>query len=188
MVVIRVAGIEDAEVLTELSRRTFHDTFAAQNRPEDMAAYFKQAFVVERIAAEIREPGSVYLVAEQADRLIGFARVAPSLAPACVHGPSPVRLAKLYVAMAALGSGVGAALMRASLDWATQSGHATLWLGVWEHNHRAIRFYRRWGFLPVGTEPFLLGLDQQTDLVMQRLPIESTREIGAANRTSGVTH
>jgi ribosomal protein S18 acetylase RimI-like enzyme len=45
------------------------------------------------------------------------------------------------------------------------AGH--LWLGVWEHNHRAKAFYERWGFVPVGTETFLLGSDEQADVLMQ---------------------
>ena len=62
-----------------------------------------------------------------------------------VTGPSPVRLHKLYVSADAIGTGVGAALMRAGIDWATGTGYESMWLGVWEHNHRAMAFYERWG-------------------------------------------
>lgn len=78
-----------------------------------------------------------------------------------------MRLVKLYVSADAIGSGVGAALMRAGVEWARKSGHPTLWLGVWERNHRARAFYERWGFAPVGTETFRLGTDDQTDVLMQ---------------------
>lgn len=167
MVSIRVAGVGDAGALADLGRRTFHETFAAHNNPADMDAYIKEAFVVERITAEIREPGAVYLMAETPPEMVGFARVAPAPPPACVTGPSPARLVKLYVSSDAIGSGVGAALMRAGIEWAKNAGHESLWLGVWEHNHRAKGFYERWGFVPVGTETFLLGNDPQTDVLMQ---------------------
>ncbi len=167
MVPIRIAGAGDAGALADLGRRTFHDTFAAYNRPEDMDAYMNEAFSTERIGAEIRELGAVYLVAEASSKVIGFARVAPTAPPACITGPAPVRLAKLYVSADAIGSGVGAALMRASIEWARGAGHESLWLGVWEHNHRAKAFYERWGFVPVGTETFRLGSDDQSDVLMQ---------------------
>ncbi|AGA30645.1 GNAT family N-acetyltransferase [Singulisphaera acidiphila] len=167
MVSIRTADIGDAGVLADLGRQTFHETFAAQNSPEDMDAYMKEAFTVGRLTAEIREPGAVYLVAEAPPRVIGFARVAPADPPACITGPSPVRLVKLYVSADAIGLGVGAALMRSSIEWAKNSGHKCLWLGVWEHNHRAKAFYERWRFVPVGTEMFRLGNDDQTDVLMQ---------------------
>ena len=167
MVSIRVADVRDAAVLADLGRRTFHETFAADNTPEDMAAYTAEAFTVGRLAAELREPGAVYLVAEAPPNVLGFARLAPEAPPACITGPGPVRLVKLYVSADAIGSGVGAALMRSSVEWAGETGHRSLWLGVWEHNHRAKAFYERWGFVPVGTESFRLGGDDQTDVLMQ---------------------
>jgi len=174
MVSIRTAGVADAGVLADLGRRTFHETFAAQNRPEDMDAYLKGAFTVDRLTAEIREPRAVYLLAETAERVIGFAKVVPSEPPACVTGNSPLRLLKLYVSADAIGSGVGAALMRACIERAKGSGHDCLWLGVWEHNRRAKAFYGRWGFVPVGVEDFVLGSDKQTDILMQlRLTVEA---------------
>jgi GNAT superfamily N-acetyltransferase len=167
MVSVRVADIRDVAVLEELGRRTFHDTFAAHNTPADMAAYLAEAFAAGRVAAEIGEPGAVYLVAETPAAVVGFARLAPETPPACVTGPTPVRLVKLYVSAAAIGSGVGAALMRAGIGWAKAAGYRSLWLGVWEHNHRARTFYERWGFVPVGVETFRLGSDDQTDVLMQ---------------------
>lgn len=167
MVTIRTADVGDAGALADLGRQTFHETFAAHNKPEDMDAYMREAFTIDRLAAELREPGAVYLVAETTSKIIGFAKVAPTDPPACVTGPSPLRLIKLYVSANAIGSGIGATLMRSSIDWAKNSGHETLWLGVWEHNHRAKNFYERWGFVPVGTESFLLGTDNQTDVLMQ---------------------
>lgn len=167
MVSIRVAGVDDADVLADLGRRTFHETFADQNKPEDMDAYMREAFDVERLASEMREPGAAYLLAETPTRVIGFAKVAPADPPACVTGPSPMRLVRLYVSADAIGSGVGAALMRACIERAKASGRGCFWLGVWEHNHRARAFYERWGFATVGTEAFRLGNEEQTDLLMQ---------------------
>lgn len=167
VVSIRTADIGDASVLADLGRQTFHETFAAQNKPEDMDAYIKKSFTVERLTAELAEPEAVYLVAEAQTKVIGFAKLAPSPLPDCITEPSPVRLVKLYVSADAIGSGVGAALMRASIEWSKTSGYKSLWLGVWEHNHRAKAFYEKWGFEPVGTETFRLGSDDQTDVLMQ---------------------
>ena len=82
--------------------------------------------------------------------------------------PDPVELQRLYVDRTAMGRGVGAALMRATLDAARSAGYRTLWLGVWERNARAISFYERWQFETVGDHVFRLGSDHQTDLIMAR--------------------
>ncbi len=58
--------------------------------------------------------------------------------------------------------------MAAVADAARVSGARTLWLGVWEHNPRAIAFYRKCGFEDVGTQVFVLGADHQRDLVLAR--------------------
>ncbi|MEM1291850.1 MAG: GNAT family N-acetyltransferase [Cyanobacteria bacterium P01_H01_bin.162] len=79
-----------------------------------------------------------------------------------------IELSKLYVDQAAIGQGYGARLMQTCIDYAMTQQFSTLWLGVWEHNTRAQTFYRRWGFEPVGTQPFVLGQDVQTDDVLVR--------------------
>lgn len=167
MVTIRTANIDDAEMLTALGRQTFHDTFAAYNTPADMDAYMRQQMTVERFAAGIARPGSVWLLAQTPAKVIGFAALAPEPVPACITTPAPVRLNKLYVSAESIGSGVGAALMRANIAWARNAGHGSIWLGVWERNHRAKAFYERWGFVEVGAEVFRLGDDDQKDLLMQ---------------------
>jgi ribosomal protein S18 acetylase RimI-like enzyme len=67
-----------------------------------------------------------------------------------------------------IGRGVGAALMQAALREADARGCDAIWLDVWENNNRAIDFYRRWGFVEIGTQPFRLGNDTQRDLLMVR--------------------
>src|SRR4051812_49015313 len=124
---IRTADSRDAAALAELGRQTFHDTFAEHNKPEDMDAYMREAFAVERLTSELQQPGAVYLVAETPQNVVGFAKVALSETPACVTVPSPLRLVKLYVSSEAVGSGVGAALMRSSIEWARNSGYDSLW-------------------------------------------------------------
>jgi ribosomal protein S18 acetylase RimI-like enzyme len=85
-----------------------------------------------------------------------------------VGGPDPIELVRIYVDPRAIGTGLGARLMSASLDEAAAQGAQTIWLGVWEKNIRAIRFYERWGFTKVGEKTFVLGSDPQTDHVMAR--------------------
>jgi ribosomal protein S18 acetylase RimI-like enzyme len=67
-----------------------------------------------------------------------------------------------------MGQGIGATLMKACLDEATQRGCGIIWLDVWERNLRARAFYHKWGFIEVGTQVFQLGDDLQNDLLMQR--------------------
>ncbi len=165
---IRRATADDAGLLAALGARTFADTFAADNKPEDMAAYLAAAFSPEQQAAELADPRAIFLLAEVDGRAAGYAALRADDAPACVTGARPVELVRLYVTQEWLGRGVGEALMRECVGMALQAGHQTMWLGVWEHNQRAQAFYRKWGFQVVGGHVFQLGTDPQTDLLMER--------------------
>ena len=165
---IRRGTLRDAELLAELGARTFSETFAVDNSPENMAAYLAASFTPAQLAADLADPRCVFYVAETNAVAVGYAMLRSGAAPEQVTGKRPIELVRLYVSRDSLGSGVGAALMQTCLDEAKRSGHQTLWLGVWEHNSRAQAFYRKWNFREVGTQMFQLGDDPQTDLLMQR--------------------
>ncbi len=165
--IIRHANVDDAGLLSELGARTFSETFAADNTPENMAAYLAVAFNPEQQAAELAAPHSSFQIAEANGVAIGYSLLRSGNVPEGVTGAKPIELVRLYVSRESLGSGVGAALMQACIDEARQRGFDTLWLGVWEHNTRAQAFYRKWNFHDVGTHVFQLGDDPQTDILMQ---------------------
>ena len=165
---IRRGTVADAGLLAELGARTFSETFAAANTPENFAAYMAKSFNVAQQAAELQEPGSIFLIAEVDGKAAGYARLLDGEPEQCVKGAKPIELVRLYVSSDWLGRRLGGELMRACLDEARQTGHETIWLGVWEENPRAQAFYRKWEFRTVGEHIFRLGSDLQRDLVMER--------------------
>ena len=167
-VTIRRAVAGDAGLLSELGARTFSETFAADNSPEDMAAYLASSFNPARQTAELNDPASTFFIAEVGGLAAGYAQLHAGEPAEGIEGPQPVELVRLYVSREWLGRGVGEALMRACLDGARQAGHETIWLGVWERNGRAQAFYRKWDFRAVGEHVFQLGSDPQTDILMER--------------------
>lgn len=168
---LRRATAADAARLATLAATTFHDTFAADNDPADMAAYAAAAFGEAQQRAELLDADVTVLFAERERGIAGYAMLREGAAPACVAERDALEVARLYAVRAAIGTGVGAALMRACVDEAHARGRRALWLGVWERNARAIAFYERAGFRDCGAQPFLLGRDRQTDRVMVR-PME----------------
>jgi ribosomal protein S18 acetylase RimI-like enzyme len=166
---IRRASCEDAGVLAELGARTFSETFAIDNTPQDMSAYLAASFSVEQQTAELANSDSTFLLAEVGGLATGYAKLHAGETADGVEGAKPVELVRLYVSREWLGRGIGEALMRACIDAAQQAGHDAIWLGVWERNGRALAFYRKWNFRAVGEHVFQLGSDGQRDIVMQRV-------------------
>jgi GNAT superfamily N-acetyltransferase len=165
---IRRAGPEDAGLLAELGARTFSETFAADNSPEDVASYLTASFNPARQTDELNDPASTFFIAEVGGLAAGYAQLHAGEPAEGVEGAKPVELVRLYVSREWLGRGVGEALMRACVDEARRAGHETIWLGVWERNGRAQAFYRKWDFRAVGEHVFQLGSDPQRDVVMER--------------------
>ena len=168
---IRRATPADASVLAAFAESAFADTFAADNTPEDMAAYLADAFGEEKQREELADRSRIVLLAERDGGLAGYAMLNDATAPAGVTSvalTNAIEIARLYSGRRWIGTGVGAALMQHCLDLAASRGREWIWLGVWERNARAIAFYARWGFTDVGSQSFQLGADRQTDRIMAR--------------------
>ena len=119
-------------------------------------------------AAEIADPNRVTLLCEVDGYLVGFAQLRWGQAPACIESAAPGEIQRLYVAGDWHGKGAAQALMNACIDEVRRRGAEVVWLGVWEHNPRAIAFYRKFGFVEAGEQVFQLGSDRQRDIVMVR--------------------
>jgi diamine N-acetyltransferase len=167
-ITVRYAAAEDAALLAELGVRTFYDTFAKYNTPENMSTYLGLSFGVKLQTEELADPAVRYLIAESDGKAIGYSKLKFGSTAEGITDPYPVELERLYSLQDWIGAGVGNALMQASLDVAAELSANVIWLGVWEKNPRAIAFYRKWGFEEFGTHDFLLGNDVQTDLLMWR--------------------
>jgi ribosomal protein S18 acetylase RimI-like enzyme len=167
-IVLRVATTADAALLTAFGRRLFEETFAPHNTPEDMAAYLAEAFGEAKQRAELLEPGATWWIAEDASgEPAGYVRLRMGAMHPHVQADRPAEVSRLYADRAHHGRGVGATLLARCITEARRRGADVLWLGVWEHNVRAIAFYEKNGFRVVGEQAFRLGRDVQRDLVMQ---------------------
>lgn len=181
---IRPAKPDDAEALAGLAERTFRDTFGTEENLADMDLYCAKSFSIEVQRQEILDENYVTLLAEVDEQLVAFSQVRLKSPKDCVSaartqsevgssigssGLCPSELYRLYVAKVWHGRGVAQAVMAKVFAMVAEAGVDCLWLGVWEHNPRAIAFYRKFGFTTVGEHVFQFGNDPQRDLVMMRV-------------------
>jgi ribosomal protein S18 acetylase RimI-like enzyme len=165
---IRIAGAEDAPAIADLSRKTFYDSFAADNSKENMDHFLNLQFTRESLIAEVTAPGNIFLLAYLDGVLVGYTRLQDNNQPAEFGDESSIEIVRIYSEQSAIGKGVGRALMESCLSIAREKNKQWIWLGVWEHNQRALGFYIKWGFEKFGEHVFMVGNDPQTDWYMKK--------------------
>jgi diamine N-acetyltransferase len=167
-ITIRFAGVSDAALIAELSRQTFYETFAAANSKENMDKFMNEQFTTEKLMEEVGAPDNIFFLAMENEEVLGYARLRENNKPPELGNANTIEIARIYAVTNSIGKGVGKALMQKSLDIAAGLKKDTVWLGVWEHNKRAIDFYTKWGFEKFHTHVFMLGDDPQTDWLMKK--------------------
>jgi len=165
---VRPATTADAPRLRDLNEVTFMDTYAAFNTPENLQIHVDSSFNLAQIEYELRQANLLYFVAESDGQLIAFAKLVPNHAAVGLDNQKVVEIERFYVLPAFHGQQVAQRLMALCCDWASKEAFDTIWLGVWEYNPRAFRFYQKLGFQHFGKHIFMLGLDAQNDLLMKK--------------------
>jgi len=165
---IRRAVPADAARLAEFGARSFSETFGAENTAEDMALHLARTYGPAIQSAEIDDPNMTTIIAESGSRIVGFAQLRVGPPPESVVGTSPIELLRFYVDRSWHGRGLASTLMVVVDQEASRRGATVIWLCVWERNERAKAFYRKCGYVDVGSKAFILGTDRQTDRVFSR--------------------
>jgi len=166
--VIRPATLEDVATLADLGGRTFRETFEPLYDPADFAAFLAEAYGPEIQRVELADPSRPALVLEGEGVPVGFAQLWLDHREPCVPGARPAELQRIYLLRSAQGGGRGAALLAACEDLVRGRGADVLWLGVWEHNARALAFYARSGFREMGEHSFRIGRRLDRDLILAK--------------------
>lgn len=167
-ILIRLATETDAELVADLSRQTFYESFAADNTVENMDKFMNEQFTRKKLIDEVKQPWQIFFLAFINEEAVGYVKLREGSIPLLLADQSCIEIARIYSVKQMIGKGVGKHLMQTCIDLALQKRKELLWLGVWEKNYRAIDFYTKWGFEKFGEQKFLLGNDLQTDWLMKK--------------------
>lgn len=163
---IQKVQVEEVEALQKISIETFGDTFGADNSSEDLDQYYQKAYNFKQLTSEITNDASYFFFAKQADQLVGYLKVNIDEAQSEKMGSDTLEVERIYVRQQFKRLGIGSRLMQQALEVAQENHKRKIWLGVWEHNEAAKKFYQTQGFNQVGEHVFQLGNDLQRDLIM----------------------
>jgi len=168
--VIRRCTAADASTLADLAARLFAEAYGPTHPEPELSRYLARSFSVDKVREEIVDPNVAMFVADDESLgPIGYAFLRKTIElPEGVTSRNSFEVVRFYVAAAAQGRGVGAALMEQCFAEARQRGADTIWLQVWKEAPWAIGFYQRMGFTVVGSALFYFGAQIGNDHIMSR--------------------
>ena len=153
--------------LQAIGRQTFTETFSSTNSEENLNAYLQYGFSTAKLTAELNNPNSEFYFATLNDKVIGYLKINFGIAQTELQDPKAMEVERIYVLGEFQSKKVGQLLFEKALAIAKNKKVDFVWLGVWEENHRAIRFYTKNGFVAFDSHIFLMGNDKQTDILMK---------------------
>ena len=164
---IRKLDITDLENLQKISIITFRETFEEVNSEEDMQKYLDENLSLERLKNELENLDSEFYFIENENKNLGYLKLNFGNAQTENFKKNHLEIERIYVLKAFLGQKIGQILFNKAIEIGREKNLEYVWLGVWEENHRAIKFYKKNGFEIFGKHDFVLGEDVQTDLLMK---------------------
>jgi diamine N-acetyltransferase len=167
-IAIRIATADHLEELQKIGKQTFYETFADDNTPENMEKYLEQGFSINQLTTELNNLSSEFYLATQGNKTIGYLKINSGASQTEINDNTALEIERIYVLKEFYGKEVGQLLFDKALQVAKKNKVHYLWLGVWERNPRAIKFYQKNGFVEFNKHIFKSGEDEQTDIMMKR--------------------
>jgi len=164
---IQKTALNEIEALQAISRLTFYETFAEVNTEENMSSYLENDLSLECLSEELNNPNSEFYFAFFENEVIGYLKINFESAQKEQKTANSLEIERIYVLKEFHGKNIGQLLLEHAFQIAKEKGNENVWLGVWEENKRAIRFYQKNGFEEFDKHIFMLGEDAQTDILMK---------------------
>lgn len=164
---IKQCGLEDIEKIKYIGEKTFYETFSDQNTEEDMHFYLKENFSYKQIESEMKNGASKFYIAENNREVAAYMKINFDKAQTEVGHENTLEVQRIYALKKYQGKYIGKSLIEKAIELGKENKLNYIWLGVWEHNLSAIKFYEKQGFEKFDTHVFKLGDDEQIDNLMK---------------------
>lgn len=161
--------LSDIGQLQKIGIESFSETYSSVNTKENMALYLENNFAAEKLKAQIANKDSVFYFAILEEEIIGYLKINLGTAQTDIQDKNALEIERIYVLSKFHGKKVGQILYEKAMEISEEKKASYVWLGVWEKNPRAIRFYEKNSFVAFDKHIFYLGEDKQADILMKRI-------------------
>lgn len=167
MIEIKKVSYNEVEQLQLICRKTFGETFTDRNSVENMSKYLTEELSIGKLKTELSNPESEFYFAYLNNSIVGYCKINFGQAQTDLKENKAMEIERVYVSKEFHGQKIGKALIDYSQKIAVEKKVDYIWLGVWEENIKAINFYNQNGYKVFSRHIFMLGDDEQKDLLMK---------------------
>ena len=164
---IQRVTLSEIQQLQIIGRQTFQETFSESNSEMNMKTYLEEGFSEEKLITELNDKNAEFYFSKSNNEVIGYLKLNFGDSQTELKDNKALEIERIYVSKEFHGKSVGQLLYNKAIEIAKQKNADYVWLGVWEENPRAIRFYKKNGFVEFDKHIFKLGDDEQTDIMMK---------------------
>lgn len=164
---IKKVTITDIEQLQKIGRDTFFETFYDSNTEENMKKYLEINFSLKNLAKELKKKDNEFYFALKNNKVIGYLKLNFGSAQTELKNENTVEIERIYVLKIYHGKNIAQFLLEKAIEISNKKNVNYIWLGVWEKNIRAIKFYQKNNFIAFDKHIFKLGDDEQNDIMMK---------------------
>ncbi len=165
---IRQATISDVQIISALGITTCYEAYFELDPSKDLAEYCVKFFSLEALTNEFEDANSTFLIAESDGKAIGYVKLREGKKIECLRGKNAIEVQRIYILEKMKGKRIGESLMNRCFEIAQEKGYETLWLGVWDKNIAAQKFYEKIGMKIIGTTDFSDGKNEFINLVFAK--------------------
>lgn len=157
---------DELDLLQRMAEVTFRDTYAHLNDPKHFEEYIVEKLNTQQLATELSNHESLFLFGLHAGEKVGYLKLNFGAAQTETTLPNALEIERIYILQSFQGKGFGRLFLDQAKAVARENDLQHLWLGVWEENPKAIRFYEKNGFKKFGEHIFKVGPEEQIDYMM----------------------
>ena len=165
--VVKECRLKDIEKIKYICEKTFYETFSNENTKEDMDNYLRDNFSYGQLEREIRNDYSRFYIVKNNEEVVAYMKLNFDKAQTEAGHDNTLEVQRIYVLQEYKGKSIGKLLIQKAIEIGKSYNLNYIWLGVWENNIGAIKFYEKQGFKKFSTHIFKLGEDEQIDNLMK---------------------
>lgn len=166
---VQIRKVKENEVaqLQQFGKQTFIDAFGSLNTKENIRQYLDARFTLSQIQSEFENKDSQFFFLTTEEEILGYLKLNTDKAQSESIFSQGLEIERIYISGKFIGEGLGKQLLQFAIEKAQKKNCKQIWLGVWDKNFKAIKFYERHGFVKFNAHEFMLGDEQQTDILMK---------------------